>query len=55
MKRVRVVGTIEVVMEVPNNISLEEIGVKFKEHGKNGNYYIKNIKIKKSEIISKDE
>ena len=44
-KKIRVRGYIEVVMEVPKIITLEEISARFKQHAKDGKYYIKQVKL----------
>lgn len=49
MKVVRLRGTIDVKIEVPDCISLEELNCKFKEHAVTGRYYLKSVKILKED------
>ena len=44
-KKVRLVGTIEIKLEVPLSTTLEELDKDFKIYAKNGEYFLKKIKL----------
>ncbi len=52
MKQVRLKGTIEIKIDVPDIITLEELDCKFKEHAKKGKYFLKSIKLVESKKVS---
>ena len=54
-KILRISGEIEIIMTIPKIITLEEIETMFKEHAKNGKYYIKKIKYQGFEKNKDDE
>lgn len=45
MKTVRLRGTIEIKIDVPDCITLEELDCRFKEHAQDGKYYLKSVKM----------
>lgn len=44
-KSIRLVGTIEIKLEVPMSTTLEELSQHFKTYAKDGKYYVKQIKM----------
>ena len=50
MKTIRVRGFVDVVMDVPKCISLEEIQQDFKQHIQNGKCYVKKILLNPDEV-----
>ena len=49
MKTIRLRGFIEIKIDVPDCITLEELDCKFKEHAVNGKYFLKSVKMMEDE------
>lgn len=48
MRRVRLEGIVEIIMDVPDCMTIEEIDNRFKEHCRDGKFYLKKIIVKEN-------